>query len=125
MTNIEDAPYLEHGHRMKRLSKLPYFCPIHYLAVQLLEERGNLTPGPQEIAAIDAKIRIALSMKEEDNPTHWGHEDMMGFLEEETCFCPINYLAVHLLESGNIDFDWAEIEPMEERIRATLASIKE
>jgi hypothetical protein len=115
------APYFEHARMMRRLAGLTHFHPIHYLALVLLEETGHLAPSGAEIETIEAQIRINLAIKrpslESNIPTEC--------LAELPHFCPINYLAIMLLEeAGNLDPSMAEIETMEIRVKICLARVK-
>jgi hypothetical protein len=129
MKGENHPPYLEHALMMIRLTKFkrPYFLPIHYLAILILEETGNLTPSLEEIVAIESAIKSKLAIKD---TLCWEHnlkyEDAMDLLAREVYFCPINYLALILLEhTVTIDFDIDALEKMENWIRAVLAKIKE
>lgn len=117
----EEIPYLEHSKMMNRLAKLTHFCPINYLAIMLLEETGHLSPSRAEIETIEARIRTNLAIKKpllkSNVPTEC--------LAELPHFCPINYLAIMLLEeAGNLEPSMAEIETMEIRIKINLARVK-
>lgn len=116
------APYFEHARMMHRLAGLTHFHPIHYLALVLLEEEGHATPSTKEIETIEARIKANLAIKTAALEQPILTED----LEELLYFCPINYLAIMLLEEGgNLDPSAAEIETMEIRIKISLARVKD
>ena len=117
----EEIPYLEHSKMMNRLVKLTHFCPINYLAITLLEETGHLVPSRAEIETIEAQIRTNLALKKPSLKSNVPTE----CLAELPHFCPINYLAILLLEeAGNLDPSMAEIETMEIRVKISLARVK-
>ncbi len=116
------APYFEHARMMRRLVGLTHFHPIQYLALMLLEETGHLTPSRAEIETIEARIRANLAVKMSSLKSNVPTE----CLAELPHFCPINYLAIILLEEAdNVDPSMAEIETMEIRIKISLARIKD